>query len=173
MDDKKPIKKKKTKVSDELPTPNIFVNGMTQEQAVQFIGTQIEMHRTSNKKSGWTEEALYVRHQLVLNWLSQGMPSMDVHRLIRETWGVASSTASLYIKEAMQYLTRMSDEYRDDLRAHQIAKLERWAEECRLMGKYLEASKFLEQVNKIQGLYVENKKVELTSDGPIKVTFDR
>lgn len=174
MTDKKPLKKKKTpvKASDELPTPTIFYNGMTEEQAVQYIGAQIEVHRTSNKKFAWTDEELYVRHQLVLNWLSSGMPRMSVHKLIRDTWNVASSTASLFMKEALQYLTETTDEYRDNLREHQIAKLERWAEECRLTGRYLEASKFTEQINKMMGLYVENKKVELSADGPIKVTFE-
>ena len=71
----------------------------------------------------------------------------------------------------MKYLTSCSDEYRDNMREAQISKLEQWAEECRLTGKYMEASKFTDQLNKLYGLYVDNKKVEVTTEGPITVTF--
>lgn len=179
MADKKPVKKKQPK--DEIVIqPPIFTQGMTEEQAVRHIGQLIDFHRDTIRgknnmamKNGWSDEDLYIRHQLIINWFSKGMPNVEIHRYIREVWGVASSTATLYIKEAMKYLTQMSDEYRDDVRAAQVAKLERFAEECRMTGRYMEASKFLEQVNKIQGLYVENKKVELSADGPIKVTFEQ
>lgn len=169
MAKKEPVKKKESKVS--APVPPIFVNGMTQEDAIAYIGAVINQHKGASAMKHWTEEDLYVRHQLILNWLSQGMPYMDVYRRIRNYWSVANSTAGLYIKEAMKFLTSCSDEYRDNLRDTQIAKLEQWAEECRLTGKYMEASKFTDQLNKLYGLYIDNKKLEISSDGPIKVEF--
>lgn len=170
MADKKPIKKKATKTVDAY-TPPIFTNGLTEEDAIRYIANKIQTHRTAGKMGGWTEEDLYIRHQLILNMVSKGMPYMDIRRTLRNIWNIADSTSGLYIKEAMRYLTQMSDEYRDSVREQQIAKLERWAEECRITGKYMEASKFTDQIAKIQGLYQDNKKVELTTDGPIKVTF--
>ena len=170
MADKKPIKKKATKTVDAY-TPPIFSHGMTEQQAIEYIARRIDEHRTSNKKAGWTDEDLYIRHQLILRLVTQGMLYMDIIRYLRNVWNIAESTAGDYIKMAMKYLTQMSDEYRDSVREHQIAKLERWAEECRLTGKYMEASKFTDQIAKIQGLYQDNKKVELTTDGPINVTF--
>lgn len=170
MADKKPLKKKTTKTVDTY-TPPIFSHGMTEEQAIAYLGGKIEEHRTSNKKWGWSDEDLYIRHQLILNWLSTGMPLIDIARHIRNIWGVVDSTARLYVSEALKYLTQMSDEYRDSVREAHVAKLEKWAEECRMMGKYLEAAKFTEQIAKVNGLNQDNKKVEVTTDGPITVTF--
>lgn len=152
-------------------TPSIFVGGMTEQGAIDYIGEKIRMHREAGaKKFAWSEEDLYIRHQLIINWLSTGRPTMDVARDIRNLWGVVDSTARLYIKEALEYLTASSEEYRDKAREVQVQKLERFIEECRLLGKYLEASKFQDQLNKLQGLY-QDKKVEIKSDAPIQITF--
>ena len=166
---KQPVAKKQTQEM-QLYTPPVFTHGLTEQEAVAYIGRRIAEHRTSNKKAGWTDEDLYIRHQLIINWITQGMAPMDIIRHIRNVWECAQSSASLYVKQAMQYLTQMSDEYRDNIRDAQIAKISRWAEECRLMGKYLEASKFTDQLNKMIGAY-SDRKVEVTSDGQITVTF--
>lgn len=169
MAETKPVKKKKTPVVTY--TPPVFLSGMTEEECVRHIGEVIETHRNSYKKFPWSKEDLLIRHQLIINWLGQGMPRMELHRMMHNIWGITSSSATLYIKEALEYLTSSTDEYRDKMRELQMAKIEHLIEECRLTGKYLEASKFQDQLNKLCGLYVENKKVELTSDGPITVTF--
>ena len=176
MAETKPIKKKKAPPKEEY-VPPIFVNGFTQDEAIAHIKQVIDTHRDALKgkpgtplKHGWSEEDLYIRHQLILNWIGQGIPNIQVARMLRNIWGVTDSTSRLYVSEAMKYLTSCSEEYRENLRDAQIAKLEQWAEECRLTGKYMEASKFTDQLNKLYGLYVDNKKVELTG-GPISVTF--
>ena len=168
---KAPVEKETDLVTQQpIITPPIFVGGMTMQGAINYIGEKIRMHREMNRKVAWTEEDLYIRHQLIINWLSTGRPTMDVCRDMRNLWGVADSTAGLYLKEALQYLTQASDEYRDKARELQISKLERYVEECRYCGKYLEASKFQDQINKLLGLY-QDKKVEVKSEGPIMITF--
>jgi hypothetical protein len=151
--------------------PSIFAGGMTEQGAIDYIGEKIRMHREMNKKVAWTEEDLYIRHQLIINWLSTGRSTVDVARDIRNLWGVVDSTSNLYIKEALEYLTAASDKYRDKAREVQLARLERYMEECRLMGKYLEASKFADQIAKLTGTYQDNKKLEIKSDKPISITF--
>lgn len=169
---KAPVKKETDLVTQQyIITPPIFVGGMTMQGAIDYIGEKIRMHRDMNRKMAWTEEDLYIRHQLIINWISTGRPSMDVARDIRNIWGVAESTARLYIKEALQYLTDSTAEYRDKAREVQLARLERYMEECRLCGKYLEAAKFAEQIAKLTGTYQDNKKLEITSDKPISITF--
>lgn len=171
-DIKAPVKKETDLVTQQyIITPPIFVGGMTMQGAIDYIGEKIRMHRDMNRKMAWTEEDLYIRHQLIINWISTGRPSMDVARDIRNIWGVAESTARLYIKEALQYLTDSTAEYRDKAREVQVHKLERFIEECRLCGKYLEASKFQDQLNKLQGLYDDKKKIEVSAEGPIMITF--
>jgi len=169
MNEKKPVKKKKT--PEVKYEPPVFTNGMNEEQCIAHIRQVIDTHRANNKKQGWSESDLLIRNQLIIKWLGQGMPRMDVQRALMNIWGVVPSTAKLYVKEALEYLTQSSDEYRDNMREVQVHKIETLMEECRLMGKYLEASKFQDQLNKLNGLYVDNKKVEVSTDGPITVTF--
>lgn len=151
--------------------PSIFAGGMTEQGAIDYLREKIRMHREMGLKKAWTEEDLYIRHQLIINWLSTGRSTMDVARDIRNIWGVVDSTASLYIKEALEYLTASSDKYRDKAREVQLARLERYMEECRILGKYLEASKFADQIAKLTGTYQDNKKLEIKSDKPISITF--
>lgn len=167
-----PAKKKAELVTQQpVITPPILVKGMTEQQAINFIGERIQEHRNNvGPKKPWKDEELLVRHQLIINWLGQGMPTMDIARTMMNLWGITDSSAFAYLKEAMKYLSSSSDEYRDHMRDVQISKLERWAEECRLCGKYLEASKFQEQINKLLGLY-QDKKVEVKGEGPIMISF--
>lgn len=170
---KAPVKKKTVDTPegpDYVYTPPIFAGGMTEKGAIEYLGEKIRMHREMKRKVAWTDDDLYIRHQLIINWLSTGRPAVEVARDIRNLWGVADSTSQLYVKEALQYLTASTDEYRDEQRQIQLSKLERLIEECRLCGKYLEASKFQDQLNKLLGLY-QDKKVEVKSDGPIQITF--
>lgn len=169
MAETKPVKKKKTDVVKY--TPPVFYQGMTEEECINHIQSVIDVHKGGNRKIGWSENDLLIRHQLILNWLGKGIPRMELDRQLQNIWGVVPSTSQLYIKQALEYLTQSTDEYRDNMRELQVNKLENLIEECRLTGKYLEASKFQDQLNKLCGLYIENKKVELSSQGPITVTF--
>jgi len=148
----------------------IFVNGMTEQEAINYIGEKIRQHK--EYASHWKEEDILIRNQLVIHWLGLGIPTMEVNRRIQNFWGVTDRSATTYIGEATKWLTASSDEYREHMREVQLAKLERWAEECRLMGKYLEASKMQEQINKLLGLYEEKKKIEVSGDA-IKFEFDK
>lgn len=169
---KAPVKKETDLVTQEpVITPPVFVGGMTMEGAINYIGEKIRMHREMGRKMAWTEEDLYIRHQLIISWISTGRPTMDVARDIRNLWGVVDSTSRKYIDEALEYLTASTDEYRDKAREVQLARLEKYMEECRLLGKYLEAAKFSEQIAKLTGTYQDNKKLEVKSDGPIQITF--
>lgn len=165
--------KKKAEMVTQQPViePPVFVKGMTEEQAIAFLGERIEEHRNNiGPKKAWKEDELLVRHQLIINWLGQGIPTMEIARTMMNLWGITDSSAFKYLQEAMKYLSASTDEYRDHMRDVQVSKLERWAEECRLMGKYLEASKMQEQINKLLGLY-QDKKIEVKGEGSIQISF--
>lgn len=169
---KAPVKKNTDVVTQQpIIEPPVFVGGMTMQGAINYIGEKIRMHREMGLKRAWSEEDLYIRHQLIINWISTGRPVMDVARDIRNLWGVVDSTARKFIDEALQYLTESTAEYRDKAREVQLARLEKYMEECRLCGKYLEAAKFAEQIAKLTGTYQDNKKLEITSNKPISITF--
>lgn len=169
---KKPVKKKE--VDLVVQKPPVFLHGMTEEEAVAFIGERIYEHRNNvGPKKPWKEDELLIRHQLIINWLGQGIPTMELARHMMNVWNIGDSSAFKFLQEAMKYLTESTDDYRDHMRQTQINKLERWAEECRLSGKYMEASKFTDQLNKLYGLYIDKQKLEVSSDGPITVSFDQ
>ena len=169
---KAPVKTEVDMITDTpVIVPPVFAGGMTENGAVEYLKEKIRMHREMNRKVAWTEEDLYIRHQLIINWLSTGRSTVDVARDMRNIWGIADSTARLFISEALEYLTASTDKYRDKAREVQIARLERYMEECRLMGKYLEASKFADQIAKLTGTYQDNKKLEIKSDKPIQISF--
>lgn len=153
-------------------TPALFVKGMTEEQAIAYLKERIEEHKNNvGPKKPWKEEELLIRHQLIISWLGQGIPTMELARMMMNIWGIGDTTAFKYLQETMKYLTESTEEYKENMRAVQVAKLERLIEECRLCGKYMELSKLQDQLNKLLGLY-QDKKMEVVTEGPIKISFE-
>ena len=145
---------------------------MTEEEACNYIKGRIEQHRNGDRSHKWSPEDLLIRHQLILKWLGEGTPRIDVARNIMNVWNVCDSNARQYVTDALKYLTEATDDYRDYVRQTQVSKIEKMIEACKTAGKMKEAAMFQEQLNKIYGIYTENKKVEVKSETPIIVSFD-
>ena len=150
-----------------------FISGMTEEEACNYIKGRIEQHKTTNRSKGWSEEDLLIRHQLILKWLGEGTPRIDISRNIMNLWNVSDSVSRLYVTEALKYLTEATDDYRDYVRQTQVSKIEKMIEQCKSAGKMKEAAMFQEQLNKIYGIYNETKKVEIKTEEPIKFEFGK
>ena len=165
--------------------PPVFAQGMTEQQCINHIRQVIkakqfkdgsygdelapEKKNTNITAQKWGADDIALRRQLIIHWMAQGTPMFSMHSLVENLLGCSRSVAYEYVRDAMAYLSEGTEEYRDHLRDIQIAKLEQWAQECRDTGKYLEASKFTEQLNRLFGLY--EKKIEMKSEGPIQITF--
>ena len=150
-----------------------FIKGMTEEEAITFIGQRIAQHQAQHRQTGWTNEELLIRHQLILKWIGEGTPRMDVARRLTNIWNVSDSSAHLYVQQALKYLSESTDEYRDYVRDTQVSKIEKFIEDCKSAGKMKEAAMFQEQLNKIFGIYNESKELKIKTEEPIKFEFGK
>jgi hypothetical protein len=98
---------------------------------------------------------------------------MEVVQRLMQEFGIARANAFEWSKMAIDTLNDGFDEYRDAARQMQIEKIEKCIQECRDSGRMKEAAMFSEQLNKIYGLYTDNKKIEVSSEAPIIVSFDK
>ncbi len=156
-----------------------FSNGMCEEEVVAYLKAQRPEYTDEDGvkhriKQKWADDDLDLRNQLIIYWITKdSLSRMEVVNMIMQVFGISRSNAFDWSKMAIASLNEGFDAYRDMARQTQIEKIEKLIKECKGMGKYKEAAMLNEQLNKIYGLYVDNKKVEVTTDGPIKVTFDK
>ena len=156
-----------------------FSNGMCEEEVIAYLKLQMPMKKTEDGRVTrtsfkWSEDDLNLRNQLIVYWITkEGLSRMEVVQMIMQVFGICRANAFEWSKMAIASLNDGFDEYRDMARQTQIEKIEKCIKECRAAGKLKEAAMFNEQLNKIYGLYVDNKKVEVSADGPIKFEFDK
>ena len=154
--------------------PPIFAKGMSFDEANLFIAGVIERHKKNppNSAAGrWTEDEALIRNQIIIHMLAQGTPRIDVVRILIDKWGVARANIQAYVKDALNYLTETTDEYRDYMRETQLNKLDAFIQMCIQQGKMKEAAMGLDQINKITGIYDNTQKVDLRTEAPIKLDF--
>ena len=155
----------------------IFSRGMTLEQANAYMANTIERHKNTqvnNPKLRWQEEDVLLRHQIILYYLGNGVPRIELVRILMNDWNTSRSRVQLFIKEALGYLSEATDEYRDSMREMQLNKLDNFIQMCIAQGKMKEAAMGLDQVNKICGIYDNTKKVDVTTEGgPIRFDFGK
>jgi len=158
-----------------------FSNGMTEEEVIVHLRNS--MPQPANPGGGgvsetrahkWAEGDMILRNQLILYWITKESMSRTecVHMLMQE-FRINRSKAYEWVKIALDTLNEGFEEYRDLARQIQVEKIEKSIKECKAAGKLKEAAMFTEQLNKIYGLYTENKNVEISADKPIRFEFDR
>ncbi len=156
-----------------------FSNGMTEPEVVAYLKLQRPDYVDENgvkhhTKPRWSDDDLILRNQLIIYWLtSEGLSRIEVVQKLMSVFSISRSNAFLWSGEALKSLNDGFDEYRDMARQMQIEKIEKLIKECKGLGKYKEAAMLNEQLNKIYGLYTENKKVEVKSEEPIRFKFDK
>jgi hypothetical protein len=156
----------------EMQAP-IFSKGMTWEQAVEYIKGRIEKNKICARQ-GWSDDDKLIRHQIILSMLGKnGISNLNISRQLQNMWNIGHSSADSYVREALHYLTENSETYREYARDMQVDKLQELIKECAEKGKYKEAMMGMEQLNKIFGVYQDNKKVEVKTETtkPIVISF--
>lgn len=154
-----------------------FSNGMCEEEVIAYLRLQRPAKPNEEGKTvkcgyKWSEDDINLRNQLILYWItSESMSRLDAVNMLRQVFSISRSVAFDWVKLAIASLNEGFDEYRDMARQAQIEKIEKCIKECRAAGKLKEAAMFNEQLNKIYGLYTENKKVEVKTEEPIKISF--
>jgi hypothetical protein len=156
-----------------------FSNGLTEAQLVEYLKSQMPIFKGEDgvvhkSKYKWSDSDLDLRNQLIIYWITKNSYSrMEVVQRLMQEFGIARANAFEWSKMAIDTLNDGFDEYRDAARQMQIEKIEKCIQECRDSGRMKEAAMFSEQLNKIYGLYTDNKKIEVSSEAPIIVSFDK
>lgn len=155
-----------------------FSNGMCEAEVITYLKLQMPTKfkdgKIVNVKRAWQEDDLVLRNQLIIYWLTnEGLSRIEVVQKLMSEFGLTRSNAYVWAGDAIKTLNEGFDEYRDMARQMQIEKIEKCIKECKGLGKMKEAAMFTEQLNKIYGLYTENKKVEVKADEPIRFKFDK
>lgn len=157
-----------------------FSNGMEEEEVIAYLKLQRPIHKDEETgklvRTGWkwADSDIELRNQLIIYWISKdSLSRMEVVNMLMQVFGISRANAFEWSSMAIKSLNEGFDEYRDMARQTQIEKIEKCIKECRSAGKFKEAAMFNEQLNKIYGLYTDNKKVEVSAEGPIRFEFDR
>lgn len=150
-----------------------FAKCMTFEEVIAYLRTRVECHKKETTKTkAWDEDELLLRNQVIIHYMSKGLSRVETARQIMNDFGIQKSSAFKWIRSAVEYLAEGSDEYKDAMKEVQLERLHKYVTDCTTQGKYKEAAMFMEQMNKIYGIYNETKKVEVKAEGPIKFEFD-
>lgn len=152
-------------------TPKIFTE-WDEETIINFIKDALFRQRkklSKNGNNGYTEQEHQVRRDYICALFTKGMTKKKVRGYLRETFGIADSTAFDWIEDAIDYLTEDKEEVRE---YHLNVARERLTD---IYNKAIEnnekkvAIQAQQELNKINGLHVDN--INLKTDATLKFNF--
>lgn len=117
----------------------------------------------------WDEGELLARHQVIIDYIAQGLSRRRVVEEIMARWGIAPKTAYEYYKEAVSYMGKDNDEFVAYNRDIQRERLEGIITEALEAHQYKEATMACAELDKILGLQQTTQKVELDA---VNTKFD-
>lgn len=122
-----------------------------------------------NTKTKWSNEELTIRRWFILDLFRRGLGTTKVNHFLQDNLGIAYCTARRYIVDALDYLTEDSEDTIEHYRAIARNRLEGIIEHCIATDNMKSALGASEQLNKINGLYIERK--EIKGDATIAFEF--
>lgn len=122
-----------------------------------------------NSKPKWTEEEKTIRRWFILDLFRRGQSKIKINHLLQTSLEISYSTANKYIKDALEYLTESNEETIENMRNTARERLEGIIQTCVETHRMKEAISALDQLNKINGLYVQN--VEVKADTTMTFNF--
>lgn len=134
-------------------------NELTFEDTVAIIRMYVKYVTAS--KNGWSGIWLYIRRQMMLTMLKKGWSRTDIIKYVIENVGVKERCAYNYLNDAFDYIKTNDEQLKEDARLTTIEKLQSLIKDCLERGKHKEAISAYDQLNKINGLYTENKNINI------------
>lgn len=126
--------------------------------------------RGGKAKDGWTESEIKLRNSVVLDYIcNQGISRTETQKILAKRWGVTDRTAYRYVKEALDELVVDYDEFAEYSIVQHLKRLESILEDSILHNDRKSALSALDQIAKVQSLYVEKKDINVNSD---TISFD-
>ena len=109
------------------------------------------------------------RTYTVMNMLSKGFSRKSVHNYLEKTYGIAYRQRCRVIKEALEFMKEDTKASVEEFRALNNNRLDDLYEKTVKDKDYGNAIKTVDLVNKMNGVYTEEKSEE--SDKTIKIKF--
>jgi len=126
--------------------------------------------RGGKAKDGWTDEELRLRNSVVLDLLcNKGISRAETSRILQTRWGVGHTTSDRYIHAALDELVKDYDDFCEYNRVQHLQRLEGVLEDSLSHGDRKNALAALEQIAKINSLFLERKDININSD---TISFD-
>lgn len=118
----------------------------------------------------WKDEDLALRNYAIWKMLyKQGKSRVETMRNIVSRWGVAQGTAYEYIKIAEKEVNLSYDETTEEMRSKSMEKAQRLYNMAVENNQPKVAIQALDMINKLNGMYTENKNVTIND---IRFEFD-
>lgn len=150
---------------------NIILNRLNDIKNALGKGESGEKSGTPLSKVKWTEDEIDLRNMVIIDYIRQGLSRKRVVEEICNRWNVATKAGLKFYSEALKYLSEINKaDDLEDIKNRQIERLEGVVESALDRGNYQDATRALDLVNKLNGLYTE--KANITVDGEIKFEFE-
>ena len=152
-------------------TPKIFTE-WNEETIINFLKEALAKQRkktSKNGNNGYTELEEQVRRDYILSLFTKGMTKNKIRGYLREVFGIASSTAYEWTDDAIRYLTEDKEEVREyylNIARERLTDIYNKALEN---GEKKVAIQAQTELNKINGLHVDN--INLKTDTILKFKF--
>lgn len=114
----------------------------------------------AGKCNPWTEAELMMRNQVIIDLIAQGLSRRRIQEEIMSRWGIKTSCAKAYIKEAYDTLMKSNQEFLEFNRDKQVERLENIITEAMEAHEYKAAVMATAELNKLLGL-TTNQKITL------------
>lgn len=145
---------------------------LTPEEQDNIIKTRVKMcpKRGGKVQRGWTEDALMVRRQVIIDLIGQGLSHFRIQQELMARWEISQTCAWNYIQDAIKFMGESNKEYYKEKTELMISRLEAIAEDALLNGDRKNALSAYDQLNKLCGLYVQ--KVDANVKDNVTISFD-
>lgn len=118
---------------------------------------------------GEQTKTLEIKKQII-NKLVTGSTTREVGKYLQDTYGYKKRSADKLVFATTKELREHYKEYASNMAAYNLNRLTEIINECQEEGKYNEALKGIDILNKMASLYTQ--KVELKTDEPIEINFN-
>lgn len=106
----------------------------------------------------------------VISKLISGMTFKECCEYLQGHYGYKKRGADKFVRETNKQLREHYEKYAKNLAAYNLSRLTEIVNDCQAEGKYNEALKAIDILNKMGGLYT--KKVEIKTEEPIEISFN-
>lgn len=149
---------------NKLPKPEGVFKYLEPEQIDAWMKTRKEENymKKGHVKRPWGEDELLIRRQVIIDYIGQGLSRRRIIEHLMDRWEITDRTAYNYYTDAIKYLAKDNEKFKEYNRDKMTERLEYIMTEAIERGCYKEAVMAAAELDKILGLQQENKKIEIT-----------